>query len=62
MKYYYTNYNDDRFIALPFLAGAVLGGATVGLLTPRYNTYPVYYTPSPYPYYSTGYSYSGYYY
>ena len=39
--------NNNRFFggfAVPF----VLGGITGSLLTPRYNTYPVYYNPYPY--------------
>ena len=61
------NQNDnDRFFALPFLGGALLGGAAVGLSRPRpvfvqnpgYAPYP-----QPYPYYGSGYNYgnSGYY-
>ncbi len=57
---YYTNHNDDRFgFAVPFLFGAVAGGAAVGLTRPRpyypyygYNYYyppyqPYYYPPYP---------------
>lgn len=48
--------NNDRFI-FPFLGGALVGGAAVGLTRPRpiYNVapYPNYPTPPPrpYPYY-----------
>lgn len=58
--------NQDRFV-FPFLTGALVGGAAVGLTRPRpiYNVapypYPPYqpYPPRPYPgpYYSSGYSY-----
>jgi len=43
---YYTN---DRFFLLPFLGGALVGGAAVGLTRPRpiYNVAP---QPYPYPY------------
>ncbi len=50
----YNNNSNDRFFggfAVPF----VLGGITGSLLTPRYNNYPMYYSPypyyQPYPYY-----------
>lgn len=58
--------NQDRFV-FPFLTGALVGGAAVGLTRPRpiYNVapypYPPYqpYPPRPYPgpYYSSSYSY-----
>lgn len=51
-KVEYLN-NDDRLI-LPFLGGALIGGAAVGLTRPRpiYNVapYPYPYPPRPYPY------------
>lgn len=55
-----NNNGDDRFI-LPFLGGALIGGAAVGLTRPRpiYNVAP-YYGPTPYygaPYYHSSYSY-----
>lgn len=56
MLYYPNNYkvvplNNDRFI-LPFLGGALIGGAAVGLTRPRpiYNVAPYPY-PYPGPYY-----------
>ena len=56
MLYYPNNYkleplNNDRFV-LPFLGGALIGGAAVGLTRPRpiYNVAPYPY-PAPYPYY-----------
>ena len=59
----------DRFFFLPFLGGALLGGAAVGLSRPRPvfvaggSPYPQAPYPTPYPYYGNGYSYgnSGYY-
>ena len=58
--FYYPNNNykveqlDNRFV-LPFLGGALIGGAAVGLTRPRpiYNVAPYpYYPPAiPYPYY-----------
>ena len=56
--------NQDRFV-FPFLTGALVGGAAVGLTRPRpiYNVapYPPYppMPPRPYPgpYYSSSYSY-----
>ena len=59
MLYYPNNYkieplNNDRFV-LPFLGGALIGGAAVGLTRPRpiYNVAPYpypgpYYRPYPY--------------
>jgi len=56
MLYYPNNYkvkplNNDRFV-LPFLGGALIGGAAVGLTRPRpiYNVAPYPY-PYPGPYY-----------
>ena len=56
MLYYPNNYkveplNNDRFI-LPFLGGALIGGAAVGLTRPRpiHNVAPYPY-PYPGPYY-----------
>lgn len=52
--FYYPNnnfrMNNNRFI-LPFLGGALIGGAAVGLTRPRpiYNVAPYPY-PAPYPY------------
>ena len=57
--------NGDRFFAFPFLTGALIGGAAIGLTRPRpiYNVapYPGYgpgygpgYYPRPYSYYSYG--------
>ncbi len=58
--------NQDRFV-FPFLTGALVGGAAVGLTRPRpiYNVAPYSYPPyppmppRPYPgpYYSSSYSY-----
>lgn len=59
MLYYPNNYNvshlnnNNRFI-LPFLGGALIGGAAVGLTRPRpiYNVAPFpgpHYRPYPYP-------------
>ena len=57
---YRPNPNGDRFI-FPFLTGALVGGAAIGLTRPRpiYNVapYPNYgygYGPRPYSYYSYG--------
>lgn len=59
--------NDNRFI-FPFLSGALIGGAAVGITRPRpiYNVAPgPYYPPRPYPVpygsYGYGYSYNNYY-
>ena len=51
---YYSN-NNDRFGG--FVAPFILGGITGSLLTPRYNNYPVYYSPYPYPQYQNYYPY-----
>ncbi len=58
--------NQDRFV-FPFLTGALVGGAAVGLTRPRpiYNVAPPYppmppappRPPYPMPYYSSSYSY-----
>ncbi len=54
--------NNDRYFVVPFLVGAVAGGAAVGLTRPRpiVNAYPNY-QPYPnyqaYPGYSYGYNY-----
>ncbi len=53
------NENNDRFFFFPFLTGALVGGAAVGLTRPRpiYNVapQPPYYGPRPpYSYYSYG--------
>jgi len=70
MKYYPNNnypvmpLNNDRLI-LPFLGGALIGGAAVGLTRPRpiYNVAP--YPPRPYPVpyggFGYGYGYSNFY-
>ena len=61
MKYYpYKKYevtplnNNERFVAplIPFLGGALIGGAAVGLTRPRpiYNVAPYNYQYGPYPY------------
>ncbi len=43
------HHNGDRFLAFPFLVGALAGGAVVGLSRPRYPyPYPVPYQPYPY--------------
>lgn len=41
----------DRFFFFPFLTGALVGGAAVGLTRPRpiYNVAPAYPYPAPYP-------------
>ena len=55
--------NNDRFI-LPFLGGALIGGAAVGLTRPRpiYNVAPYYQRPYYNPYMPYGnYSYNYYY-
>lgn len=67
MYNYKPNQSGDRFFAFPFLTGALVGGAAVGLTRPRpiYNVapYPGYgpgpgprppYPPRPYSYYSYG--------
>ena len=59
---YLDEYNyGDRFIAFPFLTGALIGGAAVGLTRPRpiYNVapYPPYYPAMPYGNYSYNYYY-----
>ncbi len=61
-KYPVTNLNNDRYFLLPFLGGALIGGAAVGLTRPRpiYNVAPNqgYYNPSmPYGNYSYSYYY-----
>ena len=56
------NGNNDRFI-FPFLTGALVGGAAIGLTKPRpiYNVAPYpYYVHSPYPAPYSYYSYGGY--
>lgn len=56
----YTTQNGDRFF-FPFLTGALVGGAAVGLTRPRpiYNVAP--YQNQPYPPYGGGpYGYSSY--
>ncbi len=67
-RYYYPhiNKNEDRQFFFPFLTGALVGGAAVGLTRPRpiYNVaprpnygppMPPYYRPgAPYSYYSYG--------
>ena len=56
-----VNYNNgDRFL-FPFLGGALIGGAAVGLTRPRpiYNVAPYYNAPyyGPYPYGNYSYNY-----
>lgn len=53
----YLNNYDDRFIAFPFLTGALVGGAAVGLTRPR----PIY-NVAPYPPYPPYMPYGNYYY
>ena len=55
MNYPYYK-NGDRFL-VPFLGGALIGGAAVGLTRPRpiYNVAP--YPGSPYPYGNYSYNY-----
>ena len=68
MRYQNNNYygRNDRFL-FPFLGGALIGGAAVGLTRPRpiYNVapYPQPYYGNPYPYgnYSYNYYYPRYY-
>ena len=64
MFYYPNRYNNDRFI-VPFLGGALIGSAAVGLTRPRpiYNVgYPIYppYRPVPYSNYNYNYYYPPY--
>jgi len=66
-NYNVTPLNNDRFI-LPFLGGALIGGAAVGLTRPRpiYNVAPyppMYqpYPPRPYPVPYNSYNYNYYY-
>ena len=59
------NNNNDRFFFFPFLTGALVGGAAVGLTRPRpiYNVAPqgpVYGPRPPYPAPYSYYSYGGY--
>lgn len=59
MRYYpNSNSNGDRYFFVPFLTGALVGGAAIGLTRPRpiYNVAPV--RPMPYP----PYGYYNYYY
>lgn len=60
---YKVEYLDNNRFILPFLGGALIGGAAVGLTRPRpiYNVapFPNYPPPRPYPYY--GYGYNNYY-
>ncbi len=50
----YLNQSGDRQFLIPFLGGALIGGAAVGLTRPRpiYNVAPAPYPypPAPYPY------------
>ena len=57
-KYYQIPGNNDRFF-FPFLTGALVGGAAVGLTRPRpiYNVAPQYSYYRPYPYYNSTYNY-----
>lgn len=61
--YQYSYNSGDRFFFFPFLTGALLGGAAVGISRPRpiYNVAP---TPNYFPYNPGPYGYSsyGYYY
>ncbi len=58
------NNDNDRFFFFPFLTGALVGGAAVGLTRPRpiYNVapYPMYGPRPPYPAPYSYYSYGGY--
>ncbi len=63
-NYPVTPLNNDRYFLLPFLGGALVGGAAVGLTRPRpiYNVAPnPGYGRPPYvpnaPYYNNSYSY-----
>lgn len=66
MRYQTNNFyggNNDRFI-FPFLTGALVGGAAIGLTRPRpiynvapYYQQPYYYYPRPYANYSYNYYY-----
>ena len=56
----YYPYNNDRQFVVPFLLGAVTGGAAIGLTRPRpivnypnynYRPYPYYGGPAYYQYY-----------
>lgn len=62
--YRYHAMNDgDRIFLFPFLTGALVGGAAVGLTRPRpiYNVAPSYPAYQPYPPYGGGpYGYSSY--
>jgi len=60
--YYYPYQTGDRQLFIPFLTGAVIGGAAVGLTRPRpiYNVAPYQnqnYTPALGPYGYSSYSY-----
>jgi len=62
-NYKVTPLNNDRFV-LPFLGGALIGGAAVGLTRPRpiYNVAPYPYPgPRPYPIPYSNYNYNYYY-
>lgn len=58
------NNNNDRFFFFPFLTGALVGGAAVGLTRPRpiinAAPYPMYGPRPPYPAPYSYYSYGGY--
>lgn len=45
------HYQDRVGFVVPFLVGAVTGGAAVGFTRPRPNYYPYYNYPPYYPYY-----------
>jgi hypothetical protein len=62
---YYNRNRDERFV-VPFLVGALAGGAAVGVTRPRpvvvnpnpyYRPYPYSYYPYPNYYYNYGYGY-----
>lgn len=57
---YNSYYHQGDRIFFPFLTGALVGGAAVGLTRPRpiFATAPVY--PQPYPYYPSPYPYQPY--
>ena len=59
-RYYPNNYAmNNRYFLLPFLGGALVGGAAVGLTRPRpiYNVAPQPYFNPNYPYGNYSYSY-----
>lgn len=57
--YNFRGINDERQFLFPFIGGALLGGAAVGLSRPRpiYNVAPTPYYPPMYPYGYSSYNY-----